>query len=255
MEIQTITFGANSLQQTFLIPGKYLEIIESAYPISVQFFDKNGNAVADQGLVNAESGLFVDLRTEGGWGALLITSSVPQQIRLLIGNAIGGSRRQPGIVQVVDGGRARTIAGLAFQAVIQAQAVTAGNRPQGQLWNPVGSQRQIVVKAMTLSSSVSMFVSVSHSANPFTTLAGNTVSKLAPNTAGVGQLRRQETNGLAGAGSLHGSSLQSNGQIAIRFEEPVVLVPGSGIVFQSDIVVTGPQINVNAVFDLLEEIL
>ena len=76
-----------------------------------------------------------------------------QTVRVMYGRGVGGSRRVQGVVQTVDGGQARTMDAQAFMAPCAVSTV-AGQHPHAQLWNPAGSGRLTVVKALHISSTV-----------------------------------------------------------------------------------------------------
>jgi hypothetical protein len=236
MEIQTINLAAGA-PQTFLIPGKFLEIIEAPYPLSIQFFDREGNAVADRGLVNAESGLFIDLRDEGGWGSILVESAQAQTIKVLIGSAMGGSRRQPGVVQVVDGGRARTMSGQSFMGNLFS-AAGAGLLPHVQLWNPPASTKRLFVKKLVVSCSGSGGVQWDWNATALSGLDGLGRSKLADGAASVGERRNQApaANILVNPAFMGSLGLAPNIPFILDLQEPIVLIPGRGLLIQSQTV-------------------
>lgn len=95
MELLQITLAANETKQ-FAKAGRYFEIIESAFPITVNFTGSSG-ALSDS-MVNALSGLFL----EDAYTHFSITNGTSAQTVTLLLMEIGrgGSRRQPGVVQV-----------------------------------------------------------------------------------------------------------------------------------------------------------
>ena len=236
MEIQTINLLAN-VPQTFMIPAKFLEIIEAPYPVSIAFFDRNGNTFADGGLVNAESGIFVDLRDGNGWGSITVTSTLAQTIKLLIGSMIGGSRRQPGVVQVVDGGRVRTLAQQAFMANLFSGAA-AGQYAHVMLWNPVGSTRRLILKRFGLVSSTSGGVQWNVRNTALANLDGLGLSKLAGGPASVAERRNEApaANILTNPNFMGSSATQPNVPLLIDLAEPVILPPGWGFMVQAQFV-------------------
>lgn len=94
MELLTIKLSAGESKR-FEKPGRYFEIIDSTGAVRVDFYSVSGRQT-DQ-MVNALSGLFL----EASYGAFTITSATSQSVSfLLLENGRGGSRRQPGVVQV-----------------------------------------------------------------------------------------------------------------------------------------------------------
>jgi hypothetical protein len=233
MEIQTINLAAD-VPQTFLIPGKFLEIIDAPYPLSIAFYDREGNAKADGGLVNAESGLFVDLRDSDGWGSITVVSPNAQTVKLLIGSMMGGSRRQPGVVQVVDGGRSRTLAGQAFMGNLFSTGL-AGQVPLVQLWNPVGSGKRLVVKSFTASQSASGGMQFGVMNTQLTTIGAKALNKLAGGAASVAD-RCSQSNATGLLPDFLGSiGLGPNLPWTPPLNEPIILPPGWGLTVQGQV--------------------
>lgn len=240
MEIQTVIFLPDTLQQTFMTSGAYLEIIESSAPISIQFYDRNGNAMVDDGIRNAEAGIYVDLEESGGWGVMLLTSAVPQTVRMLVGNGKGGSRRTAGAVTVSgdigalsSAQRAKT--GMSFATSIVGEPA-AGQFLRLQMWNDaVNTRRAIVqgVSALAFELGFAAFVTrgnaIAGAPASFTGL-----SKLAlpgtPNSVmgfAVYSFGTQASNGFAVAGF----QPFENKRIFDGSSDPIVLPPGSSIIF------------------------
>ena len=109
MELLTITLAANETKQ-FAKAGRNFEIIDSVYPLRVDFVGDQGQQT--DSMVNALSGLYL----EDPFSAFSITNgATAQSVTLLIIEAgRGGSRRQPGIVRVVDQSIDKTAAGAQF---------------------------------------------------------------------------------------------------------------------------------------------
>lgn len=97
MELLRIALAANETKQ-FAKAGRYFEIIESNYSITVQFNGANG-AQSDS-IVGGLSGLFL----EDPFSHFSVTNgAVAQTVTLLLMEiGRGGSRRQPGNVSIVD---------------------------------------------------------------------------------------------------------------------------------------------------------
>lgn len=232
MEIQTINLSA-AAPQTFLIPGKFLEIIDAPYPFSIQIFDIFGNAMADGGLVNAESGLFVDLRDNGGWGSIQVVSAQAQTVKLLIGSMMGGSRRQPGVVQVVDGSRARVLSGTVYTAAFSI-AAAAGQRPKAGLWNPAATGRRAVVKRVYAASSVATDTLILGILTvPLGTLDLTTVNKLTGAGASTNIRRTFESTAGNTGTTVALLNVTGNKTEAFQFDDPWILNPGTGLIVQS----------------------
>lgn len=78
-------------------------------------------------------------------------AAVPVSGYLLIGSGDFFDQRIAGTVDVIDGGKARTLGNQAFTAyVVAPKDATVGTVPQVQLWNPAGSGKRLVVEQITL---------------------------------------------------------------------------------------------------------
>lgn len=108
-DIRTIQLASNGSHR-FETAGQYFEVIASDFPFSVDMEGPDGN-LADT-LTNIESGFFVELdyraftiRNPGGAQAVKV---------LVMDSRRGGTRRQPGTVNVVDNSTALTVANTQF---------------------------------------------------------------------------------------------------------------------------------------------
>lgn len=118
MELLTFAIAASETK-IFKRAGRYFEIIDAAYALGVDFYDENGGKA--DGMIGALSGLFVS----GPFTEFSVSNgAIPQTVTLMIHEGQGGSRRQPGVVRVVDQGAEKTLAGMQFmtQATLAAQA-------------------------------------------------------------------------------------------------------------------------------------
>ena len=145
-----ITLGANEFK-SFRKGGAAFEIIVGDYPITVNLYSDMGGH--NNTINNVISGFFLNAK----YGAFDIKNgSTAQTVQILcmdLGES-GGSRRQPGVVQVTDSGKVRTIANQSFAGRV-GQAPTAGLLPNVQIWNPIGSNKRVSVKSLTLTSNIS----------------------------------------------------------------------------------------------------
>lgn len=97
MELLTFTIAAAE-RKTFELPARYIEIIEASAALDLFLFSSSGHQVNDAR--GALSGLFIDEREM--FARFDVRSATAQTITLLVTDGRGGSRRQPGIVRVVD---------------------------------------------------------------------------------------------------------------------------------------------------------
>lgn len=160
--------------------------------------------------------------------------------------------RISGTVDVVDGGRARTIANNAFTAGVSMVAA-AGEYPITQLWNPVGSGRLLIVSGVTATAasagSASLRGGLVRLANAF----GGATAKKVGGTAGVGLTYYQSVptaslSAISGYGNFSGKYYPANGQVEFRFVEPVVLNPGAGL-----LCIGGLGLDIGSFFEFFED--
>lgn len=135
-----------------------------------------------------------------------------------------------GSVEVIDGGKARTLAGNAFMVTANAAAVS-GQYPHVQLLNPAGTGKNIYVEGLLASGVAAGFCNVAQYDTSLGTAPVSPPSKKLGGASGVAQARG--ANNVAALGSVAGRLMAgiyaANGQFIYRFTEPVCLAPGVGM--------------------------
>ena len=230
MRFLTIALAANDVK-SFDVAGGYFEIIDSAGKINVAFTDVAGSAMADNALTDALSGTFAT----GKFSRFDITerTGIAQTVTIMYGPSSGGTRRQPGVVQVVDGGKARTLAGQAFKAYASAGATVNTSKAQVQLLNPVGSGKRVVVKRIMISSALAGYVNLAsygtalNSGGPYL-LSSKFLDASAPGFSA--RLYRQTDNAAFLGTQIESHGVLANQPMPFPLEEPIVIGPGNGIV-------------------------
>lgn len=104
MELITFTSGAGETKN-FARAGRYLEIIDAAYAVTIKFTGTNGQQ--GPSMRDALSGFYSEDEFQG----FEVTSATAQVITLMVTDGKGGSRRQPGVVRVIDESTSKTLAG------------------------------------------------------------------------------------------------------------------------------------------------
>ncbi|WP_313818877.1 hypothetical protein [Cupriavidus sp.] len=152
--------------------------------------------------------------------------SVPLTGYLLIGSGEFFDQRIAGTVDVIDGGKARTLGNQAF--------IGMGYQPPGagfalvQLWNPVGSGKNLILEQYTVGcSSNSGIMSWVHNA-PLSTAGMFGKSKLLGAPDGVGQLR-QQLNAVDLGSNMGQVYVQGANGFPVKLVEPIVIRPGYGL--------------------------
>ncbi|KVX90844.1 hypothetical protein WL10_13505 [Burkholderia ubonensis] len=139
--------------------------------------------------------------------------------------------RISGDVNVLDGGKSRTIANQAFSVYGGVTAVAA-QYSRMQLWNPANSGVRLILEALEfLDGPVANSVSILFQGAALATVVGNGIAKLAGGTAAKGQLN-SDTTAAAPAGNFSfalGTPASTNLQFSPK--EPVVIPPGWGLTF------------------------
>jgi hypothetical protein len=145
------------------VAGRYLEIIEAADRLNIEFNGPDGNRV--HSMRGALSGFY----SEEPFGAFEVTNpGAAQTVTLMITDRRGGSRRQPGNVRIVDQSIDKTRAQNQFWGSVGVgasvgQASWAWLQPNG---------RQVAVKAIAVQSSIAGPIFVGRAASAGTAAGG-----------------------------------------------------------------------------------
>ena len=249
MGIFTLALAANE-QREAAISGEYFELRNALSPIVlVELLDAMGGVVCR--LDNPEQSDFVK---PGYFQTVRFTNGpVAQTVRYFYGSGDAGSRRTSGLVQVdgtvsvmgnvavIDGEKARTLAGGMY-AGAGIQAGLAANVSAVQLWNPLASGKNIIVSTMSMGSSSASGAQVYTGATMYATdlTAGRAGSKLVGGAAGVAQLRADYAAAPpAYANSLLRSvNILANTEFVWNVRGAIVVPPGKSINVISTVVNT-----------------
>lgn len=153
--------------------------------------------------------------------------------KVVIGDGRIDDNSLQGVVQTVDGGKARTLANASFSGYGGAPAVAA-QYGQTQLWNPAGSGVRLVLESMTsLGASTTSAMIVTDSTAALATLVQAGLPKLLGGSQSVGQIRNTTTASVVTAnpslfviGAVGGAGML---QSSIKPVEPIVIPPGHGL--------------------------
>jgi hypothetical protein len=208
--------------------------------------------------VTSSDGAVVDLLPGQGMSKLKFDRLTVKDISgvanvgvLLAGNGEWHDERITGTVDVVDGGKSRTLANMAFVAA-SGPAADATTTPAMYLQNPAGSGKNIIVKSF----SISVIEAQAYGLCWVTGVTGadNTASSIVSKSEqGVfaAKLFRHDTgNRLAGAqSSMATDNLPANGRSLTVFQEPIVIGPGRQIMAFG----TKPASSMIVVMECIEE--
>jgi hypothetical protein len=250
MENLRITLAAGETK-VFVKAGRYFEIIDSTGPVTIGFYDRSGSQNNDA--TNVLSGFYL----AESYSQFDIYSGTAQTVEIFISDASAGTRRQPGVVQVVDTAKATTQAGTAFAGKTDA-APAATLFGAVQLWNPAGSGKRIIVESLLITNAATaqnIIMGISPNTAPNNDGAGT--SKLSGGAAASGQIRKDAA--LAAIGATYWASgivlfsayLPANGNVPRELKRPIILMPGFGLAAVGTIAATTH----GCAFDWYEEVI
>lgn len=224
MELLTITLAANELKQ-FAKAGRYFEIIDSSYAVQVDFTGDQGQR--SDSMINALSGLFVE---DPYTGFSITNGAIAQSITLLLmENGRGGSRRQPGVVQVVDSAKERTRSNLAYADYGFISASLAARYGTLQFWNPAGSGRRLIIQKMNCSATVATSINIAIGSTQATTLRRAIIPKLSGGTPGSSLIKTDDTAAALSVSAQQSRPVLGSNPIEFNFREPYLIMPGFGL--------------------------
>lgn len=168
---------------------------------------------------------------------------------MLIGTGDFIDQRISGTVDVIDGGKARTLGNVAF-AGFTYQGAVAAQCGRVQLWNPAGSGKNVVVEqVLTLAGGVATACHIKLNTAALTTLDQVGQSKKSGGTASVMELRRDSTATPSAAPMLLAAGMPASQLTPYKPVEPVVLIPGYGLLIYGTVVNT----DIGASFEWYED--
>lgn len=229
MQIYDITIAPNNVQEV-ASQGRYIYYYNGSAggadaSITVKH-DMSGTAI----VLKPGQAFRLDDKERGG-GRWLIgnyANTAPILGRIVVGNGRIDDNTITGSVEVIDGGKNRTKAGMAFMMYAN-QVQTAGQVTINQLWNPVGSGKNAIVERINLTcggTAQAIVVRLTNTPLPGATgcqskLVGGPVSSCV--VQGVSQA------GLATGTVVWAMYFAANSTVTLPLSEPIILPPGSGI--------------------------
>lgn len=241
--IFTLPLAANESREV-AISGEYFELRNAIFPVTlIELLDRSGGVVSR--MDNPEESDFVK---PGRYETIRITNGPnAQTVKHFYGSGDAGSRRTSGNVSVVDGNKARTLANLAFIATAYSSALAA-NFSMAQLWNPVGSGKNLIVESLILGSTTAGSIGVRSNNAALTTPGVVPASKKFGGAVGVGLTNNQQNAAQQGT-QIYAIFSAASTSIEKRFIEPIVLPPGWGLHASSSAL----NQDVSATFEYFEE--
>jgi len=164
--------------------------------------------------------------------------------------SISGTVGVTGNVVTIDAGHNRSAANASF--IAGASVGSGSGQAFAQLWNPVGSGKNIVVSSFDLVTSPAASLAVSKTTGALSTLvAGGVQSKLLGGAVtAVAQLRMQQGGALTGRVKLFDLSAPALVRNTYKFSDPLIIMPGNGLLLEGS---PDGAAGINELFDFYEE--
>ena len=232
----TLTAGGTF---TLLVEGSYYRLLASTGAIEVRREDGSvvGPIQAGQGEQNQEFKrlTLVDKSGSNNIGTIVVADNTFVDTRTT------------GEVSVIDGGKARSLAGNAFSGYAGSN-ILAANNSHTQLWNPTTTKNIILEQLIVTVSGISgVFLRASTVA--CTTLGSNAENKKLGGAATVMQLRNQQNATPLGVGNLAALTISANTPFLYSPKEPIVIPPNSGLI----VLASTQAVGIDSVFEYFEE--
>jgi hypothetical protein len=219
------------MQYDFNVPANGGQVID----VKGKFFKyKSGTGLIR---VRINKGGYVDLLPgQGVWNVDFDTltmqdrSGAPNIGTLLAGDFDFHDDRITGTVEVVDGGKARTITNQAFLLLVNSSSI-AGQNAHAELFNPAGSAKNVIIEAVTYSSSASGgIVAFMYNAALANFIAQGQSKKMGGAASVAAGYWVSNVGAIAANQSLIGAYMSANTPNTFTPKEPLVLPPGYGLV-------------------------
>ncbi|SFQ19293.1 hypothetical protein [Ralstonia sp. NFACC01] len=169
--------------------------------------------------------------------------------QVLVGQGDFKDTNTTGTVQVVDGGKSRTLGGGAFLGYLTTAAV-AGQYTINQLWNPPGSGKNAIIERINLTNGATAQAIVARISS--TSLGGGTgaESKLAGGTVST-SLKQGISQVAAPTGNVvFAMFFGVNTTMTMPLSEPIILPPGKALAINSG---AANGLDVPTTFEFYEE--
>ena len=225
-----------------LVEGGYFKIYSCTGVLSVSI--DGGSSI---GPINTGQGM----KTEFKRLTIVDQSGAANVGKIIVASNEFVDGRISGEVSVIDGGKARTLAGLAFSGSLFCGAVAA-QYAHIQLWNPSTTKNAIIEQVLMSSSSAISATIRGHNASLSTPCTqANPAAKKIGGIDSVMQQFQQNSASVIPTGKVLGVlSLTAGTQAIYKLAEPVIVPPSQGLcMYVSTIVNTDLQ----CVFELYED--
>ncbi len=157
--------------------------------------------------------------------------------KLTIGAGDVTDNNVTGEVNVIDSSRSVTLLNMAFGGAYNSAAAIAAQFSYGQLHNPAGSGKRIIVREITVAPNVATGVAFAITTATLGTVGGLQGSKLGGGGAGIGRFYtgQSATDLLTGLDQVVYVASAAGISVNQRFSEPIILPPGYGLTGRASI--------------------
>lgn len=229
MQLYDITIAPNNTRQLDA-PGSY-------------FYYYNGSAGGADSTITMRglsSGLRIVLKpgqafrlprgeSETSWVLTNFSNTATIVGTVIVGDGDITDNRVTGSVEVVDGGKNRSLSGNAFSAIV-TQAAVAGQYQYVQLWNPSGSNKNLIVESVAVSTTIAGECGCFQYNTQLTASVATPACKRNAYASSVGQLKNGSFAAfLISNGFFMDGYLQANLIYEKDFKEPIIIEPGKGL--------------------------
>ncbi len=208
----------------FEINGRYLEIIDAQGPVNIALSDQAG------GTADTATAILSGTYMGTPYSGFTVYSATAQTVELFLSNTTGGTKRQPGVVQVVDGERNKVLSGVCFSGVAQIAGAAGG--PRIQLWNG-STTRDVYLNAIRLGSSAADSWGLLTCTNVLNVAAPNAPENHDPSVGTSPETALRTDNAaqvLTGSRTYKIGYVAANADLVVVLPKPIRLRPGTGAV-------------------------
>lgn len=230
---EKITQPLSASQQVRLdIAGNFFRLSACDWPVSVSLL-KSGRVVGT--MAGMLAGDYV--RDFDFDGVIIDNGATSQTVAMQIAGGGAGTDRVLGEVSVIDGGKSRTYAGMAFTGY-GSQVAVAGEYSLVQLRNTDAGNKKVIVTQVECATLVrgNGYIYLTRHATALATSLGGGLEKRGAAASAIANVRRGSSPSIPGTGLLLLPFSVAGERINYRFTEPLVLNAGEGIVATSDTV-------------------
>jgi hypothetical protein len=211
------------------IAGDFFRLAGALWPVTVSLM-KGGQIIGT--MSNVLAGDYVNgIDFDQIW---VTNGATAQAVTLQISGGGAGSDRVIGEVSVIDGGKFRTLNSQAFVHSANVQA-SAGVNPTSILFNPAGSLKNIFIKAVRSSFSVTQAYGIEFITDKGTNAVADAaaiVPKMIGSVSAATAWKNTTAsfNGVSiGLNSFLSAALSANQIDFVTFQEPIIIKPGQGM--------------------------